>query len=226
MRPAARYCCALFVAALFLPAARAVERKAAGVVSQTNLGRIDSAVAVAGANVYNCDDLGTSDGGSMRVQVRSGQVYLASASEAQIQDGLNGVDVYIDLGTVGFSSMAGGVIELITPAGRVRPLNGQEASGQVTIPNPKEMVITAIRGDLVLDNGGQTRTIPQGQSAKVTFDELSEPACREDAGENQQPKNALQGRKIGFFLIPAGAAAIPAIILWKKLTESPSDPSN
>jgi hypothetical protein len=226
MRPCARYCCAIIVAALMLPGAQAVERKAVGVVSQTDHGHVDSADAMSGANVYDCDTLDTEAGGGMRLQVRSGQVYLTAGSEAQLQDGYNGIDVYVNRGTVGFSSMAGAAIELVTPAGFVRASNGQEASGQVTFTTPKEMLITAMRGDLVLDNGGEFRTIPQGQTAKVTFDENSTPACHaDDSSDNQQqPKHALQRRKIGFFLIGAGVLGIPAAIIWEKSTESPSTP--
>jgi len=228
MRPFARFCRVLCVAALMLPAARAsqhVNRKAVGVVSETNLGHIDSADAVAGENVYDCDTLETELSGQMRVQVSSGQIYVSGASEGQLQGGLNGIDVYVDRGTIGFSAMAGAAIEVVTPAGFVRAANGQAASGEVAITGPKEMTVTAMRGDLVLDDGGQFRTIPQGQSAKVTFEEGGAPSCREDQSQNQQPQKGLR-RPVGFYLIGAGAVAVPAIILWEKMTESSSTPQN
>jgi hypothetical protein len=225
MRPLARYCGMLFAAALILPSAQAIQRKAVGVVYQTDRGHIDSADAASGANVYNCDTLETEQGGQMRVQVRSGQVYLAAASEGQLQDGFNGIDVYIDRGTMGFSAMAGAAIEMVTPAGFIRPANGQAASGEVTITGRTEMTITAMRGDLVLDDGGQFRTIPQGQTAKVTFAEGGSPVCREEDSQDQQPRHSLR-RPIGFYLLGAGAVIVPSIILWEKSTESASTPQN
>jgi hypothetical protein len=226
MRFLARCCGVLFAAALILPAAQAVERRAAGVVSQTDHGHIDSADAVAGANVYNCDTLETEQGGQMRLQVRSGQVYLAGASEGQLQDGPNGVDIYVDRGTVGFSAIAGGAIEVVTPAGFVRAANGEAASGEVTITGPTEMQVTAMRGDLVLDNGGELRTIPQGQTAKVTFAEGASPSCHEEESQDQQQPRHVLRRPIGFYLLAAGAVIVPAIILWEKATESSSTPQN
>jgi len=225
VRPLARYCGVLFAAALIMPSAQAIQRKAVGVVSQTDRGHIDSADAVSGANVYDCDTLETEQGGQMRVQVRSGQVYLAAASEGQLQEGFNGIDVYIDRGTMGFSAMAGAAIEMVTPAGFVRPANGQAASGEVTITGRTEMTITAMRGDLVLDDGGEFRAIPQGQTVKVTFAEGGSPVCREEGSQDQQPRHSLR-RPIGFYFVGAGAVVVPSIILWEKLTESASTPKN
>jgi len=223
MGPLARYCGALFAVALILPAAQAAQRRPVGVVSQTDHGHIDSTDAVSGADVYNCDTLETEQGGQMRLQVRAGQVYLAAASEAQLQEGLNGVDVYVDRGTAGFAAMAGAAIEVVTPAGFVRPANGEAASGEVTITGPTEMVVTAMRGDLVLDDGGKLRTIPQGQTAKVTFAEGGSPTCHEEDSQNQQPRHTMR-RPIGFYLLGAGAVIVPSIILWEKASESSSKP--
>jgi len=222
----ARFCLVLFVAGLMLPAAQArqhVERKAVGAVSQTNLGHIDSADAVAGENVYDCDTLETEQGGQMRVQVPSGQVYISPASEGQLQGGLNGTDIYVDRGTIGFSATAGAAIEIVTPAGFVRAANGQAASGEVTITGPKEMTVTAMRGDLVLDDGGEFRTIPQGQTAKISFEEGATPSCREDESQNQQQRKPLR-RPIGFYLIPAALVAVPAILIWHYESESKYTP--
>jgi hypothetical protein len=229
MRFRARYCGVLCAVALVLPSAQAgqhVERKVAGVVSQANLGHIDSADAVAGANVYDCDTLETEQGGQMRLQVRGGQVYVASGSEGQLQETPTAIDVYVERGTVGFSVMAGGMIEVMTPAGIVRAANGQAASGEVTLTSPKEMLISAMHGDLVLDNGGDIRAIPQGQTARVTFDEGNAPACHEEESQDQQQQNQPKAlrRPIGFYFLIGGAIAVPAILLWHHATESSFKP--
>jgi hypothetical protein len=225
MRLFARYCGVLFAAALILPPAQAAHHKAVGVVSQADLGHIDTANAVAGADVYDCDNLETEEGGEMRLQVQSGQVFLAAGSAGQLQQGLNGIEVYVNRGTVGFSSMAGAAIDLVTPAGFVRAANGQAVSGEVTITGPKEMLITAMRGDLVLDNGGEIRTIPQGQTAKITFDDGLEPACHVDNAADQR-QNPVAHHRIGFYFVGAAAVGVPAILLWRDLTESDYVPPN
>lgn len=219
MRLFACCCGVIFAAALILQPAQAAHRNAVGVVSQADRGHIGTTNAIAGADVYDCDNLETEDAGEMRLQVRSGQVYLAAGSAAQLQQGANEIQVYVNRGTVGFSSMAGGAIELTTPAGFVRAANGQAASGEVTITGPKEMLITAMRGDLVLDNGGDFRTIPQGQSAKVTFEDGFEPACHLDNAADQR-HDPVTHHRIGFYIIAGAAVAVPAIVLWHQETES------
>ncbi|HEX4075437.1 MAG TPA: hypothetical protein VHX49_08570 [Candidatus Acidoferrales bacterium] len=229
MRFVARYCCVLCAAALILPAAaqagQRVQHKVVGVVSQTDHGHVDSADATSGANVYDCDTLEADQGGQMRLQVQSGQVYVASGSEGQLQGGFNGIDVYISRGTVGFATIAGGAIEIVTPAGYVRAANGQAASGEVTITGPTEMLISATRGDLVLENGGALQTIPQGKTAKVAFAEGSAPACHEeDDTQNQQQNQKAFRRPLAFYLIPAAAVAVPAILLFHYESESKYKP--
>lgn len=228
MRFQARYYGVLCALALVLPTARAgqhVQRKVAGVVSAANLGHIDSADAISGANVYNCDTVETEQGGEMRLQVRGGQVYVATGSEGQLQSTPTAIDVYVDRGTLGFSAMAGGAIEIVTPAGFVRAADGQAASGEVTLTGPKEMLINAMRGDLILDNGGEIRKIPQGQAARVTFDEGNAPACYEEDSQNQQQQqNHALRRPIGFYLLLGGAVAVPAILLWHSASESKYTP--
>jgi hypothetical protein len=229
MRSVARYCGVLCAAALmFSTAAQAVQRvqrKVVGVVSQADRSHIDSADATAGTNVYDCDTLEADQSGQMHLQVQSGQVYIAAGSEGQLQGRPNGIDVYVGRGTVGFSTIAGGAIEIVTPAGFVRAGNGQAASGEVTITSPTEMTITAMRGDLVLDNGGQVQTIPEGKTAKVAVAEGNAPACHEeDDSQNQQQNQKAFRRPLAFFLIPAAAVAVPAILLWHHETESKYTP--
>ena len=224
MRPLARYCGLLCAAALIMPSAQAIQRKAVGVVSQTDRGHIDSADAVSGANVYDCDTLETEQSGQMRVQVRSGQVYLArerGAAAGRLQRHRR-VHRPRNHGIFGDGRCGNrdGDARGVRP-----PANGEAASGEVTITGRTEMTVTAMRGDLVLDDGGEFRTIPQGQTAKVTSPEGGSPVCREEDSQDQQPRHGLR-RPIGFYMVGAGAVVVPSIILWKELTESPSTPQN
>jgi len=219
---------ALCVQVILLSAAMACSpawagQKAVGVVSQADRAHIGSTNALTGSNVYNCENLETEDQGEMRVQVRSSQVYLAASSMAQIEQDANEVQVFVNRGTVGFSSPAGGGVELTTPAGFIRAASGQAASGQVTITNGKEMLVSAIRGDLVLDNGGEFRTIAQGQTVKITFNDGLEPVCRVDEAGNQ-PRDPVVHHQIGFYIVAAAAVGGTSAIIWHKIAESDYKP--
>jgi len=191
-------------------------------VIQTNLAKLDNSTAVVGADIYSCDMLETDDAGALRATVASGQVYLSALSAAQLEDEVSAIQVLALRGTVGFSSPAAGDITIRTPAGIVRGASGSVA-GQVTFTGPKQLLITAIRGDLFLDNGGELRAIPEGKSATVTFEDNLDAGCHEEAAE-QQPQHPIVRRKIGFYIIMGAAVGIPTILIWHSISESDSKP--
>jgi hypothetical protein len=194
--------------------------KALGVVSQTNLGHIDQSNAVMGSNVYSCENVATDDGGAMRVRIGASQVYLAAESNVELEDDTNEIQVLADSGTVGFSEPSTANLSIRTPAGTVRAEGGSAAAGEITYRGPNELIITAMRGNLTLDNGGELRTIPEGKSADVTFQDSLTQACHEGVALQQlNPREKLDF----FILIPAGLA-IPSYILWQEMSESSSAP--
>lgn len=200
-------------------------RRVLGVVTQTNLAHLDSQNAVMGADIYSCDALDTDEGGAMRVRVGSSQVYLATASAAALEDDGNAIQVVASTGTIGFSEPASSGLSIRTPAGIVRAAGGGAAAGEVTFKGPKELVISAMRGDLTLDNGGDLRTIPEGKSADVTFEDNLEQGCHDEAAAQEQAQHTpVMHRPIGFYIIMTAAVGIPSYLLWRELTESDSKP--
>ena len=129
---------------------------------------------------------------------------------------------------MGFSSNASSELELAIPQGILRAGRGQAASGQVTITNPQEVVISAYQGALVLDNEGEFHTIPAGKTYRVTMD--FEPVAQPEPARRDQDPNKDAGviptkrRKLYFELILIGAAAIGTYFIWREVTESPSIP--
>ncbi len=226
MRHVARFCLILLCfAALYNSPAFAAHRRVLGVVSQTDRGHLDSQNAVMGADIYSCDSLDTNDGGTMRVQVGSSQVYLAAGSSAALEDDGTEIQVLAMAGTVGFSEPASGQISIRTPAGIIRAAGGSAAAGEVTYKGPKELLISAMRGNLALDNGGELRTIPEGKSADVTFDDNLDQGCHDESAAQQQAQHGpVMHRPIGFYIIVTAALAVPSYLLWRELTESDSKP--
>jgi hypothetical protein len=227
MRSVVRLCLILVCyAALFVWPTFGAHRRVLGVVAQTDRGHLDNQNAVTGTDIYSCDSLDTNDGGDMRVNVRVGasQVYLAANSSAALEDDGMTIQVLAESGTVGFSEPSTANLAVRTPAGIVRAAGAFAVVGEITYKGPNELVITAMRGDLTLDNGGELRTIPEGKSADVTFEDALSQGCRDGGGADQQ-QNPLNGpRKIGFIYIIPPALAIPSYILWQELTESGSKP--
>jgi hypothetical protein len=232
MRPVVRFAVVLLCyAALFIPPVfggghghNAVHPhgKVLGVVSQTNLGHIDQTDARMGSDVYSCENLSTDDGGTMRVRISGGQVFLATQSNAELEDENTEIEVLADSGTIGFSEPSTGTLSIRTPAGMVRAEGGSAAAGEITYKGTNELIITAMRGNLTLDSDGELRTIPEGKSADVTFQDALSQACHEPAALEQ----ASTHPKIDFLILVPAALAIPSYILWQEMTESNSKPSN
>lgn len=199
-------------------------RRVLGVVTQTNLAHLDRQNAVMGADVYSCDSLDTDQGGVLRVRVSSSQIYLTATSAAALEDDRSEIQVLVTAGTVGFSEPASGDISIRTPAGIVRAAGGLAAAGEVTFKGPKELLISAMRGSLTLDNGGDIRTIPEGKSADVTFEDNLEQGCHDEGAADQTLQRPVTHPKIGFDIVATTAVAVTSYVAWRELTESDSKP--
>lgn len=224
MRPVVRLGIVLLCyAALFVWPIFGAHRRVLGVVTETNRGHLDNQDAKLGADIYSCDSLDTNDGVALRVRVGASQVYLAENSSAALEDDGLTIQVLAESGTVGFSEPATANLSVRTPAGIVRAAGAYAAVGEITYKGPNELVVTAIRGNLTLDNDGDLRTIPEGKSADVTFEDALSQGCRDGGGAEQAQHNTLP-RKIKFIYIIPPALAIPSYILWQESTESGSRP--
>ena len=122
-----------------------------------------------------------------------------------------------------------GAVMAQTPTSRiVSAANGQPAYGQVTITGPREVVISAYRGTLVLNNDGELHTIPEGKSYRVTMD--LEPAAanpaQEAAGVGGKNNDivAPKHRHLAFDLIVLGVAGVGSYFIFREVSESPSIP--
>jgi hypothetical protein len=219
----------LLVLALLDIPALAATAKPLGLVVQAREAMLDNTSLAVGTTVYPGDTVQTDEGGTLRLKFGTNQLYLLSSSAATFSQNENTIRATVGRGTVGFSSNASSELELAVPQGILRAARGQAASGQVTITNPQEVVISAYQGALVLDNEGEFHTIPAGKTYRVTMD--LEPAAQPaaPASRDQDPKKdsgvvPTRRRKLYFELLLVGAAAIGSYLIWREVTESPSLP--
>lgn len=217
--------CLCLVLALVLAAfagvpAHAGRGQALGSVVQSNNSTIDNQAAMAGADVYACDVLDTDSYGNLRVQFNDSQILLAPSSEVVLDGRPGAVRVIVIRGITSFSAPSSAALEIDTPAGVLRESAGQPYSGTVNVTGPKQLIVSAVRGDLVLNNGGELHTVPAGKSARVTFERAADASCHSPG----YVRNAYDRRKIGFFIISAAVAGTAGYFTWQELTESPTKP--
>jgi len=213
---------AMIIAGLLNIPAFAANEKPLGLVTQAQDAQIGNAKVAVGTNIFPGDSLATEIGGTLRMKVGTSQLYLLSASSATLAQDTDMVHAVVGRGTVGFSSNGTDKLELEIPEGIVRAADGQPAYGQVTITGPQEVVISAYRGALILDNDGDIHMIAAGKSYRVTMDE--DPATAAGDEQTVSPKKRRR-RRLAFVLILSGAMALAGGIVWNQLSESPSKPN-
>jgi len=203
----------------------AANEKPLGLVTQAAEAHLGSATVAIGTTVYPGDTLATDEGGTVRLKVGGSQFYLLSSSSATLSANSTIVNAAVARGTVGFSSNGTDQLALEIPEGIVRAANGQPGYGQVTIIGPREVIVSAYRGTLVLDNDGDLHEIPAGKSYRVTMD--LEPAAEPQAPAGVGGNNKIvapKRRHLLFDLIVLGAVGGASYALWYHLSESPSNP--
>ena len=209
--------------------ALAATAKPLGLVVQAREAMLDNSTLAVGTTVFPGDTVQTDEGGTLRLKFGTNQLYLLSSSAATFSQNENTIRATVARGTVGFSSNASSELELAIPQGILRAARGQAASGQVTITNPQEVVISSYQGALVLDNEGEFHTIPAGKTYRVTMDlepaaEPAAPARRDQDPNKDAGVIPTKRRKLYFELILVGAAAIGSYFIWREVTVSPSLP--
>jgi hypothetical protein len=213
---------AMLVAQLLNVPSFAANEKALGQVVQAQDAQIGEAKVTVGTTIYPGDSVATSVGGALRLRLGTSQAYLFSSSAATLAEDAGAIRAVVTRGTVGFSSNGKDQFELEIPEGILRAANGQPVYGQVTIAGPQEVVISAYKNDLVLDNDGELHTIAAGKSYRVTMDE--DPATAAGDEQTVSPKKRRR-RRLAFVLILSGAMALAGGIVWNQLSESPSKPN-
>jgi hypothetical protein len=195
------------------------------VIQAEGLAHLGAAKAAIGSTVYTGDNLFTETGGTMRLRVGASQVYLLSDSGASLSQSPKMVHIVVAHGTVGFSSPANEPVGLDTPLGFVHPVDGHAAFGQVTLVSSIEMVVTAYRGDLIVEENGNLHTIPEGKSYRVTKD-LEQPPQPSPSSSGQTKKGAGTQSAGASPLMEKvaiiGAAGGAALAVALELCESPS----
>jgi hypothetical protein len=198
-----------------------------GHVVQAASALVDRTTLNVGTTLYNGDTIYTDIEGSMHASVRSSLVAMPASSSVTLEECTDELHVLVNQGTVVFTASPADHMELIIAQGIVRPADGQSASGQISIVSPREAIVSATHGSLVVDDDGNQQTIPEGKTYKITMggdprDYAPASGC---AGGDQNSKMVHpRSRNLLFDLIIAGAAAGAGYGIWQLDTVSPSKP--
>jgi hypothetical protein len=219
----ARSCLIAFVVVgmLNLPV-MAASSKPLGMVVSADHASLDNAKAAIGADIYSGDALATDAGGSLRLKIGAGQVYLLSSSSATLvpQDGKT--QAKVAHGTLDFSTTSPEQLEIGTPLGVIRGADSQRVFGQVAVLSPTKMQISAYEGTLLVTAlNGEQKTIQQGETFEATV-----AAPEPGGGQNQAGVGGtgINWKHVATVAIIGGVLGGTALALWITQSESCSNP--
>ena len=198
-----------------------------GHVIQTLDAEVDQSKLTVGTTLYNGDTITTAPDGNMLASLRSSQLSMDPSSQAALELCTDELHVLVYYGSVNFTAAASDHVEFIIAQGIVKPLDGQSASGRISIVSEREAVVSATHGSLIIDDDGKHTTINEGQSYRITLggdprDYAPSTGC--EAGYDNAKMIHPGQRNLLFDLIIAGGAAGGGYALWQLNTESPSKP--
>jgi len=171
--------------------------KPLGSIEETARAHLDRMAAFHGADIYPGDVVETDTGGALHLRLGSGQLYLSASSSASLEQRGAVASVTLAKGSARFSWPDPLYFELKTPVGTLRGSGTHASSGQVIIFNPQQIVVTASRGDLVLESDADFYVIPEGKSYRVVIEEGASESKAAHGARRQGPAQ----RKLLFFPI-------------------------
>lgn len=192
-----------------------------GVVLAAKHVRLNSSPVTVGATVYDGDRFSTETGGMLRLRSGTAGLELAEASVVSVRnpvDGTQGTEVELSEGTLAFSTGQAASLNVIAREASIRPSADTRTVAQITVTGPKELVIRARRGALQFSYRGETETLAEGKSYRVTLDPPNDGSKEDPLPPAKLPK--------GFKIVILGeAGAVVALGIYElRESESPDRP--
>src|SRR5258706_10179556 len=199
-----------------------------GTVVSAERAHVGTAAASAGATVFPGDKLDTEQVGSL--QIRAGAARLVLTSSSHLVWGAEGGSASATLtgGTAAFSTSSEKAFVLHAGTAAFKPRGDEPTVANVTLLNPKELVVRCSRGAVLIAVEDDVRVVPEGTAYRVVLDpEAAVPAGAAPAPATsaswgqQQPIKTGKSKFIWYAI--AFTAIVTGILVWKT-SESPDRP--
>jgi hypothetical protein len=196
-----------------------------GTVVFADRAHVGAAQASVGATVFSGDRLSTEQTGSVQVRAGAARLLLSSASSATFSQDEVSPAATLTFGSATFSTANSKAFALHVASAVIRPQTNQPTIGQVTVLNPKELVVKSTRGSLSIAVGDDVREIPEGAAYRIVLDP--------NAADAQGPRGAgskgiggppIKAAKSRFMWYAIGVTAVVTYFAFKEAFESPERP--
>ncbi|MCU1315476.1 MAG: hypothetical protein JWN63_798 [Candidatus Acidoferrum typicum] len=196
-----------------------------GTVVYAYRAHVGAAQTSVGATVFSGDRLSTDQSGSVQVRAGAARLLLSGASIATLSQEDANPAATLTLGSATFSTANSNAFALHVASAVIRPNTNQPTIGQVTVLNPKELIVKSTRGSLRIAVEDDVREIPEGASYRIVLDpnaaDAQGPRGAGTKGYGGSPMKAAKSRFIWFAI---AATAVVTVITFQEVFESPARP--
>lgn len=178
---------------------------------------VGTAKASVGTTIFNGDQLRTAALGSLEVRSAAARFMLTASSHATwgVQGSIP--EATLTGGTAVFSTANAKAFILHAGTAEFRPQTDEPTIGNVTLLNPKELVVRCSRGALTIAVEDDVRVIPEGSAYHVLLDpDALPPADVPQWGDQKQPRKPGKSKFIWYAIaFTAVITGIAAYIAWE-----------
>lgn len=142
-----------------------------GTVVYAENARIGTAAASVGATIFAGDRLATEQvRGGLQIRAGAARVVLKASSSLVWGSEGGAPSATLTGGTAAFSAAGGKAFVLYTGTAAFRPRSDEPTVANVTLLNPKELVVRCSRGAVLIAVEDDVRVIPEGTAYRVVLD--------------------------------------------------------
>jgi len=196
-----------------------------GTVVYAYRAHVGAAQTSVGATVFSGDRLSTDQSGSVQVRAGAARLLLSSASIATLSQEEASPAATLTLGSATFSTANSNAFALHVASAVIRPNTNQPTIGQVTVLNPKELIVKSTRGSLSIAVEDDVREIPEGAAYRIVLDpNAADAQGPRGAGTKGYGGSPMKAAKSRFIWFAVAATAVVTVFGFSEAFESAARP--
>ena len=196
-----------------------------GTVVYADRAHVGAAQTSVGATVFSGDRLSTEQSGSVQVRAGAARLLLSGASIATLSQEDANPAATLTLGSATFSTAHSNAFALHVATAVIRPNTNRPTIGQVTVLNPKELIVKSTRGSLRIAVEDDVREIPEGSAYRIVLDpNAADPQGPRGAGTKGYGGSPMKAAKSRFVWFAIAATAVVTVFAFQEVFESAARP--
>jgi hypothetical protein len=196
-----------------------------GTVVYADRAHVGAGQASVGATVFIGDKLSTEQSGGVQVRASAARLLLSGASIAILSQDDVTPAATLTAGSAIFSTANSKAFALHVASAVIRPNSDKPTVGQVTVLNPKELIVKSTRGSLSIAVEDDVREIPEGAAYRVVLDpNAADPQGPRGAGTKGYGRPPIKAAKSRFIWFAVGVTAVVTGVALHEAFESPDRP--